>query len=285
MQNLFALLKRYSNFLYFIVLQSVCFFLLVNNNNFHGSKFWNSSNEVAGWIQETQSNVAAYLNLRSENDKLSKENSRLKDIVFGRVNPTKGDWLKKIDSLSKLKYEYLPARVIASSSKFEKNYLTLDIGTSDGVDPDQLMGVIGPQGVVGYAKKGGSTNYTRVVSVLHSKFILSVVHKGSGQQGILTWESEDDRYTASIVEFPNYVDVKAGDEIITSGNTGVFPRGEMVGAVSEVITVPKTNLSSLKVKLATDFNSVYHVSVIRNNEIIEVREFEEGADQDIKPTP
>ena len=285
MQNLFALLKRYSNFLYFIVLQVVCFFLQVNNNNFHGSKFWKSSNEVAGWIQETQSNVTAYLYLQTENEKLSKENSRLKDIVFGKVDPTKGEWLKKIDNLNKLKYEFLPARVIASSSKFEKNYLTLDIGTSDGVDPDQLMGVIGPQGVVGYAKKGGSRNYTRVVSVLHSKFILSVVHKGSGQKGILAWESEDDRYTASVAEFPNYVDVKAGDEIITSGNTGVFPRGEMVGTVSDVITVPKTNLSTLKVQLATDFNSVYHVSVIRNNEAIEVQEIEEGSDQDIKPTP
>ena len=78
---------------------------------------------------------------------------------------------------------------------------------------------------------------------------------------------------------------EAGDEIITSGNTGVFPRGEMVGTVSDVITVPKTNLSTLKVQLATDFNSVYHVSVIRNNEAIEVQEIEEDADQDIKPTP
>ena len=285
MQNLFALLKRYSNFLYFIVLQCVCFFLLVNNNNFHGSKYWNSSNAVVGWIQETQSNITAYLNLQPENEKLSKENSRLNEIVFGRVNPARGVWLKKIDSINKLKYEFLPARVISSSSKFEKNYLTLDIGTADGVDPDQLMGVIGPLGVVGYAKKGGSKNYTQAVSILHSKFILSVIHKRSGQQGILKWENDDDRYTATVVEFPKYVDVKDGDVIMTSGNTGVFPRGELVGTVSDIIEMPKTNILNLKVKLATDFNSIYHVSVIRNNEIYEIQELEEEAEFNLKPTP
>ena len=282
MQNLFALLKRYSSFLYFLLLQFICFFLLINYNNFHGSKYWNSTNDLVGWIQEKEADIKSYFSLKQENEKLSVENSRLKEVLFSGLDSRKRKWLQEIDSIKKWKYEYIPARVVSSTSKYRKNYLLLDIGWADGVDPNQLMGVVGPQGVVGYAKKGGSEHYTQVVSILHSKFLLSVVHSKSEQQGMLSWQNEDDRFTATISDFPAYVDIQVGDAIVTSGNTGVFPRGEVVGTVSEVVEIPKSNSAKLTIKLATDFNSVYHVSVIRNNEILELQDLETGTEDEPK---
>lgn len=284
MQNLIALLKRYSNFLYFVILQVLCFILLISNNNFHKVKYWNSSNTVVGWIQETQTNVTGYLHLQKDNDKLVDENSRLKEIVFGHAAITKSDWLNVTDEVQRVKYDYLPARVIANSTKFKKNYLTLDVGTNDGVDPSQLLGVVGPEGVVGFTKRGGRANYTQVVSLLHSKFILSAVHAKSGQQGILKWESDDDRLTATVLELPKYLKIAIGDRMVTSGNTGRFPRGELIGHVSEFEEIPGTNFFRLKVKLATDFNSLYNVSVIKNTEILEIQSIAIANEQDEKPT-
>ena len=159
MQNLIALLKRYSTFLYFIILQVLCFILLISNNNFHKTKYWNSSNSAIGWIQETQTNVTEYLYLQQENDRLLDENSRLKEIVFGHQDVTKSDWLKMIDKARQVKYDYLPARVVANATQFKKNYLTLDVGTVDGVNPQELLGVVGPEGVVGFTKRGGSRHH------------------------------------------------------------------------------------------------------------------------------
>ncbi|MDA8714903.1 rod shape-determining protein MreC [Flavobacteriales bacterium] len=283
MQNLIALLKRYSTFLYFIILQILCFILLISNNNFHKTKYWNSSNSVIGWIQETQTNVTEYLYLQQENTRLLDENSRLKEIVFGKQDVTKGDWLKMIDKVRQVKYDYLPARVVANTTQFKKNYITLDVGTIDGVNPEELLGVVGPEGVVGFTKRGGSKHYTQVVSLLHSKFILSAVHAKSGQQGILKWESGDNRFTATVHEFPKYLDIELGDLIVTSGNTGRFPRGELIGEVSNFEEIPGTNFYKVKVKLATDFNSLYHVSVIRNTEILEIQSLEQIAEPDFKP--
>jgi len=124
-----------------------------------------------------------------------------------------------------------------------------------------------------------------VVSILHSKFLLSVVHSKSEQQGMLSWQNEDDRFTATISDFPAYVDIQVGDAIVTSGNTGIFPRGEVVGTVSEVVEIPKSNSAKLTIKLATDFNSVYHVSVIRNNEILELQDLETGTEDEPKTPP
>jgi len=282
MQRIVALLKQYSNFLYFLVLQVVCFFFIIGNNNFHHAKFWNSSNAVVGRMNEFQTGLTDYFNLGEANIKLAKENARLKEELFGIDSLAYADWRMGYDSLRSIQFEYLPAKVINSSSKFEKNYLSINIGTSNGVNPNELMGVIGPNGVVGYTKVGSSSNYTEVVSLLHANFILGALHEKSDQKGSINWEMDDDRLTATLSKIPRYADVFVGDSIVTSGNNGVFPRGELIGIIANIKEVTGTNFFRIKVKLSTDFNKVYHVHVVRNNKLLELKELIDGQESVIK---
>ena len=282
MQRIIALLKRYSTFLYFLVLQFLCFFFVVGNNDYPHAKFWNSSNAMVGWMNEVRTDVTDYFNLGDANDQLIKENARLKQELFGEDSLALEKWETHVDSNKLLRYDYLPTRVIRSSSNMKKNYLSIDIGTADGVKPNDLMGVVGPNGVVGYTKAGALTGYTQVIPILHANFILSVIHEKSGEKGSLEWKVDDDRFTATLSEVPRYADVFEGDTIVTSGNNGMFPRGEMIGTISEISEVTGTNFFNIKVKLATDFNKVYHVHVIRNNELLEFKALNQGLEQEIK---
>jgi len=285
MQRIIALLKRYSNFLYFLVLQALCFIFIIGNNNYQHAKFWNSSSAVVGWLNEMNTNVSDYFYLGQANEDLVDENALLKEKLFGPDSVAYLQWKTEIDSSRRLKFEYLSARVINSSTKFEKNYLTIDIGTAAGVNPDELMGVVGPKGVVGYTKVGSSSNYTEVVSMLHSNFTLGTMHEKSGQSGTMNWTSSDDRYTATIIEFPTYTDVFVGDTIVTNGSSGLFPRGELVGTVQEIEPITGKTTNRITVKLATDFNRVHHVHVIRNNQLLQLRQLEAGKDNVIKQIP
>lgn len=282
MQRIIALLKRYSNFLYFLVLQAVCFIFLVSGNNYHKAQFWNSSNTVVGWMKEVETNVTDYFSLKEANNDLAAENALLKEQLFGTDSLSASDWVPFIDSSRMIKYEYLPAKVVSSSSKYVKNYITINIGSKDGVDPNLQMGVVGPVGIVGYTKLGCSENYTQVIPILHSRFLLSAIHKKSGQRAPMIWDTDDDRFVATMKDFQNYVDVEVGDTIVTAGTSGKFPRGELIGTVKEIGTQSGTNYLRIKVKLATDFNKVYHVHVVKNNEVIELKELEADNEKEEK---
>jgi rod shape-determining protein MreC len=282
MQRIIALLKHYSNFLYFLVLQALCFIFIIGNNNYQHVKFWNSSNTVVGLLNEMNTNITDYFYLGEANEELIDENGLLKEKLFGADSIAFEQWKTSHDSTRMLKFEYLSARVINSSTKFEKNYLTVDIGTAAGVNPDELMGVVGPKGVVGYTKVGSSTNYTEVVSVLHANFTLGTLHEKSGQFGTMNWLPSNDRYNATILEFPTYTDVYVGDTIVTNGQSGLFPRGELVGTVEKIEPITGKTTNRITVKLATDFNQVHHVHVIRNNQLIQLKKLGEGKENIIK---
>ncbi len=283
MQRIIALLKRYRNLLYFLILQAVCFSFIVSSNNFHRAQFLNSSNAVVGWFKEVEHNVTNYFHLNEANKQLLAENALLKQRQFNGDSLKSKRWLEQVDSNRMLAYEYLPAQVISVSTRFKKNYATLNIGAVDGVDPEEQMGVVGPNGIVGYTRAGATNHYTQVVTVLHSKFLLTAIHKKSGQRARLIWGERDNRFVATMADFQNYVEVKVGDTIVTSGSTGKFPRGEFVGTVQEINKEGGTNYLRLKIKLGTDFNKLHNVYVIRNNRKIELKKLQEGVEKEEKP--
>lgn len=285
MQRILALLKRYSNLLLFLIIQGVCFILIVSNNNFHRAAFLNSSNAIAGSLFEMKSGVTQYFSLTKENERLSTENALLKQLLFNKDSITATDWLEVVDTSLQIQFRYLPAVAVNNTTRYEKNHLTLNVGTNQGVDAGRRLGVVGPDGVVGLTRPGASGNYTTVTSILHSRFTLSIEHEPTGQIGSLSWQPEDDRYTATVSGIQNHITVEEGDWVVTSGTAGKFPKGERVGKVSKVERIPGTKDLAIKLRLATDFNSVQNVHVISNLRAIERDTIEQGLEQIVKDLP
>ena len=262
MNNLLKFIQKYSSFFLFLGFQLICFvFLFSSVNSYHHVSFVNSSNIITGGIYEASSNVSGYFHLSSEVEQLRIQNTDLKKKLAGR-QALIGEEFTSVDDTNYLQqFDFLNAKIISSSKNGRKNSITINKGTQDNVRPE--MGVVGTKGIIGITTSS-SRYYTYIKPLIHEDFILEVIHEKSKSFGFVKWTLSDDWRTATVVDIPNYAEVKPGDKILTRGSNGLFPMGEMVGFVLSVEDIPGDVYLKVKINLAEDFSSVYNVQVIDN---------------------
>ena len=260
MRNLILFLTRNYYIILFIFLESLSIFFVFQNNHFQRSHFLNSSNAIAGNIYETYSGITDYFGLREKNDKLAEENVRLRNqLRLSSSNEMKSPLFVN-DSLHGKQYIYLSSKVVNNSSNRRKNYLTLNIGSKQGVKSE--MGVFCSEGIVGIVRDV-SENFSSVMSVLHESTRVPVIIKKFGENSILTWNG-DDEWHAQMERIPSHLELAKGDTIVTSSNSSIFPEGIMVGYVESFEKVAGNTFDNLTIKLSTDFNRLSYVTVVNN---------------------
>ncbi|RYY20879.1 MAG: rod shape-determining protein MreC [Cytophagaceae bacterium] len=153
----------------------------------------------------------------------------------------------------------VPARVINNSLRDVDNYLTLNVGSADGVQADR--GVIAAGGVVGKVQ-AVSAHYARVASLLHSKLQVAAQIKRDGTIGSVNWAEGSDYSHAMLDYIPRQNKVVVGDSVVTSGYNAVFPAGVFIGTVEAVTTEPNKNFSTVKLRLGVDFSRLTYVYVV-----------------------
>jgi rod shape-determining protein MreC len=153
----------------------------------------------------------------------------------------------------------VPARVINNSLREVDNYLTLNVGSADGVQPDR--GVISAAGVVGKVQ-AVSEHYARVASVLHSKLQVAAQIKRDGTTGSVGWPEGTDFSHAMLDYIPRQNKLVVGDSVVTSGYNSVFPAGVFIGTVESFTTEPNKNFSTVKLRLGVDFSRLTYVYVV-----------------------
>lgn len=269
MRTIVRFFYRFHTFFLFLLLQFICLGLLYRYNPYQRSGILNSSNAVTGSILNVWSNVTDYFSLSAANQQLSEENAALTNQLSDvSLTPVAPNVIKVNDTLYRQQYEFVAAKVIGNTSHKGDNYLTLNIGSGVGVEPD--MGVTGPNGIVGFVKTV-SDNYCTVVSVLNTDFTASVRIKESNFFGQLRWDREDQR-TAILEGIPKHANVKVGDVVVTQSGTGRYPENLIAGIVTNVNSPQGQHNLDIRIELATDFSSVYHVYVVRNFARIELQQ-------------
>ncbi|MDE6176498.1 MAG: rod shape-determining protein MreC, partial [Paramuribaculum sp.] len=171
------------------------------------------------------------------------------------------------------RYHFTLASVINNSIAHSHNYLTIDKGSADGVEPE--MGVVDVNGVVGIVNKVGRHS-ARVISLLNPNLRLSCKVKGSDHIGSLVWDGHDSR-DAVLEELPRHAVYEVGDTIVTSGYSSTFPQGVAVGIIVGPLGSHDDNFRSLRIRLFTDFSTLRTVRVIRDNMRPELLEVESDA--------
>jgi rod shape-determining protein MreC len=247
-------------------LQIFCIVLLSKYSKTHEAFFASKTNEVVGFVDKNYNGVYSYFGLKDENKKLHEENERLRNLLS--INFTAPDSTKKFildtfrkDSLTRYrKFTYLPALVVGNNVNSQTNYLIVERGSNQGIRKG--MGVIGPQGVVGEVTDV-STNYCRVMSMLNKFSRVSAGLKNDKTYGDIEWDGKDPSYL-TLLKIPKSVKVAKGDTVITSSYSSKFPEGIMIGTVADITTEQSKNVYILKIKTATNFYNIQHVSIIEN---------------------
>ena len=183
MKNLIDFIRRYIHVFLFVVLEVAAITAVVSSTAYKQWK-WNAfSKEISGPLLKRQAKIRSYLHLNRENQKLQEANRALLHRTFNVEAGGKMLTDIYLDSLRHPVFEYQIAHVIENTTNLPDNYLIIDRGGRQQVRKG--AGVLSDQGVVGIVKEV-SPNFSVVMSLLHSKFNLSVVMNGDGNKSSKT---------------------------------------------------------------------------------------------------
>lgn len=270
MRNLFLFLWKYNFFILFLLLETVCGYLVVQNNNFQRASFINSTNKIAAEVNSTVSAVTEYINLRTTNDALSRQNASLRGLMPDVFYIDSALHQLVVDTVRTRQYSFMTAKVVNNSVNRRNNYLTLSKGSEQGVQPED--GVISDDGLVGIVKDV-SPHYCSVMSFLHKDTKISARVKKSGYIGSLVWDGTDPTEGA-LKDIAKHVKVLKGDTIVTSSFSSIFPEGIMVGTVASVDANTGDNFQDIKIRLSTPFGKLTYVYIVKNLNKQEQKELE-----------
>lgn len=277
-RNIFLFIRRYLNFLIFLVLQVVCIAILVSYNKTHEAVFSNISMEVTGWTDKQYNSVESYFRLKNENRRLVEENNALRNMLASNFSGPDTSKSFFIDSLVKdttgkvRKFTWLPAKVINNSISSQTNYITLERGTKQGVKKG--MAVVAPGNSIVGVVMSTSENYSIIMSLLHRNSKVSSMLKKDNNAGTLEWDGKDP-LVLTLKNIPKSAKVVKGDTVLTSQYSSVFPYGLMVGKITAIEADPSSNFFTLKVRPTTNFSAIQYVYLVDNLLFSEQKQLEE----------
>ncbi len=133
--------------------------------------------------------------------------------------------------------------------------VTISRGTADGVAKG--MPVLTVEGIVGQVLDTG-THYAKVLLASDPNSAVEVLLQESRTQGIL--KGTGSGYSMQYVLKNN--EVKVGDQVVTSGQSDVFPSGLPVGVVSKVSNNERGMFLDVEVEPAVKFSQLEHVIIV-----------------------
>jgi rod shape-determining protein MreC len=262
MQRLFSFIYEYRAFFTFLLLELLCVWMVIENNQYQSTKYFNTSNSVAASIISTSQNIREYFSLRDINQRLAEENAELRKKVDQRNQMLYQLDLRPIKDAAIInRFDFIAAKVINNTTNNYKNFITIDKGKRHGLQPG--MAAISEAGVVGKVKSV-SDHYAVLISLLNIDNQVSSKIKRTGHFGTVQWDGVDPR-VIDLKYIPRHVELKVGDTVVTSGYNAVFPEGILVGVVKNVKLNEEAQFHTIKVGLAQDFGKLAFVEVVKSN--------------------
>ncbi len=260
MFRIFELFLRLSGFFVFLLLEVICFILIIRYNQQQRVIYENSVNLFSGYLQRKKQSATSYLHLAEVNDSLLRENALLvQQLANASINAAQepGTVLSTSQASS---FSVIPARVISNSVNRFNNYIVLDKGGNHGVIPHS--GVITGNGVVGIVRRV-APNTSVAMSVLHRQTRISAQIRNKGYFGWLSWTGKNTR-SFSLNDIPKDALVALGDTVETSGYSAIFPKGIMLGTIEKIKLEPGSNYYSLDVKYNVDLSRLATAYIVRD---------------------
>jgi len=195
-----------------------------------------------------------------ENDALKKENaeSRRRILELEEVD-RENERLKKLVAIPDLeKFEGIAGRIIGQDAAFESLGFYLNLGSEEGIR--ERMPVVTSDGIVG--------TVWRVYR--HSSVFLALLDPAHDVDGLvvrsrarLIVEGKGKPLLARLKYLDRSEDIRVGDEILTSGLDGVFPKGLRVGFVVKVDRPRAGVTQDAELRPAVDLGRLEEVLVLR----------------------
>ena len=180
-------------------------------------------------------NTLSYDELKEEYEKLKSENNELRaklvDYYSVKEENTR---LWKFYGLKKEHgdYQMIPAVVLRRDSNDEFYSFTIDKGTSSDVNAGDP--VMGENGLIGWISEA-DINTAKVVTILSPRTGIGAVDSATKDTGIIKGSAKyADENKTMFAKLRSENKVKAGDIITTTGISGLYPKGLLIGEVTDI---------------------------------------------------
>jgi rod shape-determining protein MreC len=182
---------------------------------------------------------------------LREENNRLRETLLAEER------LKKLYSWqSRYSHSSLEAQVYARGPSSWFKTVLVNKGEKDGVTKD--MAVATSEGVVGRVIEV-SPDTAKVLLITDANSSLDVIIQRSRAHGIMEGKIDE----VCILKYvQKNEDVQVGDIVITSGLGGIFPKGLVVGKVSQVDRKRPGIFQHIEVSPAVDLSRIEEVLIL-----------------------
>ena len=269
MERIVLFIYQYRAFFTFLVLELFCGWMIIENNQYQGASYFNSANSFVASVNGFSYNVREYFGLREINRVLAEENAMLRRNLEQRNQGFQAPEMG--DSAIIKRFDFVSAKVVNNSVDRFTNFITINKGRDSGIEAG--MAVISSKGVVGKVKLT-SEHFSVVTSVLNIDVMVSGVMKRTGYFGTIQWDGSDPDYI-NLNFIPRHVEPIVGDSIVTSGYSGIFPEGILIGTIATMEKTKEAPFYELKVKLAQDFRKLSYVAVVKSNLLHELDSLEQ----------
>ncbi|MBQ0077059.1 MAG: rod shape-determining protein MreC [Bacteroidales bacterium] len=256
----------------FIVLEIAAFYCLGSSSDIHNVWLNRASHRSIAFFWGGGQRIREYASLRKLNDALANENLELLEALSAYRDSVSGAGLAKRDR----QFTYIPAKVVKLSHNSQHNYIILNKGEVDGIEP--MDGIITSNGAVGIVD-AVSENYCYGMLFTNTGLSVSARLGHSGVVAPLVWDGRSPGQ-AVLQGLPLTVEVSEADTVFTSGLSGIFPSDIPLGTPTRKKTSSGAT-NDAEVRLFTDFSSLAYVSIVKNLgrdeiETLEKREKEAG---------
>tara|TARA_B100000287_G_scaffold416307_1_gene450840 strand:- start:1259 stop:2059 length:801 start_codon:yes stop_codon:yes gene_type:complete len=258
MRNLLLfIIKNKDHFVFFLAIV-LSLALLFNNKNENMSVIRGFATDIVSFLSSPMVKVKSLAIVSEENQYLREKNLQLNlelESIFYAADENR-KLRELLDFKRETKMKIVPARIINKGIQTNLHSLTIDIGSKNGLLPNQA--VLTPEGIIGKTVQVGQSS-SLVQSISDNNFRLSVRIMPSGAVGILRWSNNN---MCKIYEVQKNVEINIGDRVITSGFSKIYPPKLPVGLVSGVYDERGSYQKVVNVEIQSDFESIQNVFVV-----------------------
>ena len=214
-------------------------------------------NNITGNEQE----LSDIQTLKEENQKLKDENSQLQEQlreleILKSENNTLKEYVNLKDKYSS--YTTVPAYVIQRSLSNYDKLIVINAGTDDGINVN--MPVISESGLVGHVIS--VTNDTAKIQTIIDTASNVSANISNVQDSVVLKGTLNSTEILKATYIPADSTILQGDEVVTSGLGGIYPKGILVGNVKTVVNTQNEADRYAEIEVSTDFSNLETVLVI-----------------------
>ena len=200
--------------------------------------------------------------LLSQIDTLRRENQQLKtQAVQSTAIARENDQLHALLGWQKsAPWKLKPANVIMRDPANWWRTVQIDLGSRDGIQTN--MPVLTAEGLVGKISSVSYLNSQVVLIGDRDCRVSALVENPTHDIGVLSASGPLDQSLVQLNYLANSANLKSGQNVLTSGLGGVFPRGIPIGKIYDAQTVEYGLATEARVKLNANLGALEQVSVL-----------------------